>query len=497
MLKIYDPWIYYLVVGTLVWFHGLAQARNAARLVHAKAKERALPRLAVALVEFQKAQCYFMIAVQIAALVTLSEGRLQSANLQQLYNNWATVRVISASGLLPVTFNLLCLQSAGKKSWYLIFLSTITVVISAATLFRTGDFSPNNHDIAYLQAQAQAGGVSECGNHDPTVYCLQRYLDERSGQFIAVLILEILNAFLPDPLTGIFSFSLTILVLLYVDMLKFRIVTFYQRHKTWLRRFRAWGIIISLAIRAESTVTHLFQWIYRHLQAKKTSRSPNILHWISRLRNFLAACVLKVMNDWQKMAGKFLWFVVWAWYLHSFLGYFEIIYFNLSQLVDDSWSFGQIVGITIWAEPLVEYAYLEIRECLFLSILTTFLPASKPLTIFVEGMKAANYRFLSPWSLTRTDGTNAADRQTMPEPSQYELKPISDSFSKLERSSSASPYGYSAAQEERFEDREAQGYAKPKRSPSASPIPYSAAHDEHFEDREEQQYMDTMAQRLL
>ena len=32
-------------------------------------------------------------------------------------------------------------------------------------------------------------------------------------------------------------------------------------------------------------------------------------------------------------------------------------------MVSFEWSFGQIVGITVWAEPLVEYAYLEISEC--------------------------------------------------------------------------------------------------------------------------------------
>ncbi|KAL8830012.1 MAG: hypothetical protein Q9191_001676 [Dirinaria sp. TL-2023a] len=114
----------------------IAGIGNAARTIHMKAKERALPRLAAALVEFQKAQCYFMIAVQIAAMVTISDGRLQSTSLQQLYNNWVAVGVISGSGFLPVTFNLLCLQSTGKRSWYLTLLSTITVEGMKAANYR-------------------------------------------------------------------------------------------------------------------------------------------------------------------------------------------------------------------------------------------------------------------------------------------------------------------------------------------------------------------------
>lgn len=40
-----------------------------------------------------------------------------------------------------------------------------------------------------------------------------------------------------------------------------------------------------------------------------------------------------------------------------------MFYFSLFLefgMVNSNWNFGQIVGITVWAEPLVEYAYLEL-----------------------------------------------------------------------------------------------------------------------------------------
>ena len=315
-----------------------------------KAKQRALPRLASALVEFQKAQCYFMIAVQIAAMVTISKHLLQSTNLQQLYNNWEAVRYISLSGFLPVTFNLLCLHSVGKRSSYLILLSTVTIAVSAATLFRTGAFSAGDNDIVELQNQSQTSSLSECGYHDPTVYCFSPFFDDG-------------NPF--SSLNDTFAYSLTILILLYLDMLKSRIATIYQRCKTWLRRFRAFEIITSLVTKVESALSRLHEWMYRQTKASKTSWNPHLPHGILLVRNFLAGCVLKILKNWQKLGLGFLWFVVWSWYLFCFFSAFITLYILLLRdMINFSWTFGQIVGITVWLEPCVEYAYLESREFL-------------------------------------------------------------------------------------------------------------------------------------
>lgn len=88
-----------------------------------------------------------MLAVQIAAMVTVSRGQLEPINLQQLYNNWEVVHVVSISGFLPVTLVILSLHSVGKKSWYLTTLSIVTVGVSIGTLFMTGSFSPTLKDM--------------------------------------------------------------------------------------------------------------------------------------------------------------------------------------------------------------------------------------------------------------------------------------------------------------------------------------------------------------
>ena len=80
-------------------------------------------------------------------------------------------------------------------------------------------------------------------------------------------------------------------------------------------------------------------------------------------------------------------------------------------------------------------------------------------------MKAANYRFLSPWRLTRPDENTSADDQTTSDPAQYDLKTINNS------------------------------YSLPERSPSINLSSYSVVRDEDL--GEEQHHADTMAQRLL
>ena len=40
----------------------------------------------------------------------------------------------------------------------------------------------------------------------------------------------------------------------------------------------------------------------------------------------------------------------------------DLEWFAYNGVAVDSWSFGQVVAITVWAEPLCEYFHLELRE---------------------------------------------------------------------------------------------------------------------------------------
>ena len=58
-----------------------------------------------------------------------------------------------------------------------------------------------------------------------------------------------------------------------------------------------------------------------------------------------------------------LYLVFFGLYIHWFKIFIEDLKWFAYHGVDPSkWSFGQIVAISVWAEPLCEYFHLELRE---------------------------------------------------------------------------------------------------------------------------------------
>ena len=180
---------------------GYSQAEKDALRIRNQSRNKHLPSLTGALAEFQKAQCFFMLAINIAALVNRKRGGFQPSNLQQLYNTYILIKSISISGYLPVTFTLFTLHLVDVVSWYLLFLSLVTVFVSIATLFVIGNFSPGQDDLNYLSQQSLSGGPDSCGGHNLTVYCYK----------------TIGETYSTDPASGAYSmlaFCLVVLILL-------------------------------------------------------------------------------------------------------------------------------------------------------------------------------------------------------------------------------------------------------------------------------------------
>lgn len=164
---------YYLSFPILAIRSG-KEAKEVAHNLAAKWKTKRLPSLAAALTDFQKAQCFFMMAINIAALVNKHKGGLDPENLQQLYNNYVLIRSISVSGSLPVTFTLLGLHIVAMVSWYLLILSILTVGVSIVTLVDLGNFSPSPSDLSSIASVASGNqNLPSCGGMNLTVYCLQ------------------------------------------------------------------------------------------------------------------------------------------------------------------------------------------------------------------------------------------------------------------------------------------------------------------------------------
>ncbi|KAI4247880.1 MAG: hypothetical protein L6R42_009494 [Xanthoria sp. 1 TBL-2021] len=140
LLRLFDFWIYYITIAVLGCIRGLEKAKVKADWAKQYALRHRVPNLISSLFEFQKAQCFFMIAVQVAAIIIAKRGGFDAKTLQQLSNSYSAITLVAICGYLPVVLTLLNLHGAGQDSWYIIALSTITVVIAGITAFTTKRF---------------------------------------------------------------------------------------------------------------------------------------------------------------------------------------------------------------------------------------------------------------------------------------------------------------------------------------------------------------------
>ena len=302
-----------------IWPFGLNSLKRRAEHIQVWT-QRLLPSLESALVEFQKAQCFFMLAVQIAAQIAIRNGSLGSDNLQGLYNNYALIGNLSITGFLPITFILLCLHTAGMRSWFVTGLSTCTVIASAVTLFAIGNFNISPTDQSHLAAQRI--NMTECGNFDPTTYCLD---------FTNVGDVASFDSYGSGGV--LLLFSLFILVFIILDQFKILRYQFFKRITEQL----------SKTLKA-SLVKLRNQDKYGILQRYFCLDENNIGILIH-------------------LAVNILYFSIWVLYL-VFFGTFltNFVYDTQTEQILPEWGFGQIVAITVWAAPLFEYLKLVTRK---------------------------------------------------------------------------------------------------------------------------------------
>lgn len=142
-----------------------------------------------AIVEFQKAQCYFMLATNIASLIVQNKGGLAPQSFQQLYNTYIFIKVIAIGGYLPVTFSLLMLRMLDKVGWYVLVLSVASVGVAIGDLYTERIFSPSPDDLTYLQSQSVQGGPTSCGGtiQPPGVIIVSESTITLSGRLTRVM----------------------------------------------------------------------------------------------------------------------------------------------------------------------------------------------------------------------------------------------------------------------------------------------------------------------
>ena len=311
------------------------------------------PAIKSSLVEFHKAQCFFILAIEIAANIAVRRGTLNDGvtTLQGLFNNYTLVGSVSISGFLPVTFTFLALHRAGMHSYYLLILSNCALVLSAITMFSIGDFVISPMDEANL-TNASSTQYTKCGSRDPTTFCLgadYEYLTSMNFGYGAVGGPALL-------------FTCIVMTLIDLDYLGLQRTSKYEVFVKWLSR-----------------------WLEKLLRSKNKPKSAD------PTQNPLA-----IFKDC-------LYLCIWVWYIIFIAMSLEGLYnpANGATLTPvRSWNVGQIVAITVWAGPLLEFVKLSVRKCSSSSCIKY----SQLMLLSSEGLKKGlDYRTPHPFTITEPD----------------------------------------------------------------------------------------------
>ena len=91
-----------------------------------------------------------MLTINIAAVVVVKIGGLESHNLQQMYDIYGFIKVLDISGSLPITFAFFTLHLISMVSRYVLASSICSIVSSIVILMTVENFDPNAPDLSEL-----------------------------------------------------------------------------------------------------------------------------------------------------------------------------------------------------------------------------------------------------------------------------------------------------------------------------------------------------------
>ena len=295
--------------------------------------------LLTSMVELQKAQCFFMIAIQIAALIMIqrSASLIEVHSYQHLQNNMNLIRAITTAGILPVTFGLFTLHLSNMKSSFIYCLTAVTVSMSSATRLDIKNLKFNLKDMDAIKNYRFCGG-----NPSPETYCYNG-TDPYLGLFGGGMAQK------PDLLL---LFNLLILVML---------------------SFNQFPVIRCTASNGKVKWVSCFKWVksrMRRIPGRKLL-DKHEMWWYPRyeivFRGFAGTFLLL-----GQLVYLFLFFMHGATLYNLTIRFLDIEDESKSdggimeRISASNWNFGQVIAVTVLVPSLVEYAYLASRKYIFL-----------------------------------------------------------------------------------------------------------------------------------
>ena len=265
----------------------------------------------VILVEFQEAQCFFMIASQAAILLAKKSTTIfQSNTMPSLRANNGVAGVVSSAGILPVVMGMWSLQKMHLTEAWIFFLSVATIVVSEFALYWTHE----DPSIDQLSAFDFNGWPESCGGYaPPLIYCVDQ-IEEYYLRVPLVFFWEVLNPYC------LIVFGLDVIL--------------------W---FQPYVVKMMDIDRVSQTFAPLgLRNLPSHVRRLLSSTWGG---WIKRLPSLLTFCV------------EILFLVA------VFLECLCFAQLELLKVIDFSgWGFGQIVALAIWLPVASKYAYLILCE---------------------------------------------------------------------------------------------------------------------------------------
>ncbi|KAG8533431.1 uncharacterized protein KY384_002214 [Bacidia gigantensis] len=298
-----------------------------------------LSRLVLALTDFHKAQCYFVVATNIAAIVITTTEGFKPDTLQQIYNNYLFLRLVAMT------------------SWYLILLTFIAVTTALGTLILVGIFNVTAEDSNFLATKALSGGPEECGGFQPWLWCFET-VGSAGEKGVAGL---------EKPAYNTFAFCL--LVIFMVVLRKFGLTHPGKRLRDSMGHAQnhARNFVQKKLRPATDTIYRIYISV-RHSLPEQIASLLEARYGSLDGDSQLDKAVVQRLTTLSSSETFWIIFetviylvliIVYLVFFNTFLR--ELAWFHKHNIYDTSWSFGQLVAIFVWAPALGEYAHLELR----------------------------------------------------------------------------------------------------------------------------------------
>ena len=374
---LYDSWVYYGSVIVLAIPHGFRRASEKARMIQFQNKEH-LSRLIVALTDFQKAQSIFMSAINIAALVVTHRGGFDPHSIDQLSLTYIFTEIIALGGLVPVTFTLFTLHLVDMCSWYLLFLSSVSIALSTATLVTISHFNPNEHTLEDLSSYASSDGPPSCNSWRPGAYCY----------YTSTLTPSLFN----DDAWSAVGFCIVVLVLLMIKQSKILTSRPAQHCLSWTSKKLAPCLpVLTVPARCIHRAIYLTRRRLGHRSGLVEPFDPDMDYPMIIGRIFVAM----------------LYVLVTGLYVFGFYVFCSLLaVFAQIDTLNTTWSFGQVLAIMAWAQPLCEYVHLEFSKCLIPELHPTYsaLLIDCETKLSIGGMeRGMDHRVMPPYRLIKDE----------------------------------------------------------------------------------------------